>query len=208
MMKRCYDIFFSFLGLAVVSPALLVIGLAVKMSDGGPVFFRQKRVGWRGKNFRIWKFRTMIVGAEKMGLSITRSGDARVTRVGRVLRRTKLDELPQLWNVLRGEMSFVGPRPEVPHYVEQYTVQQRKVLQLKPGITDVATLAFRHEEELLRSAQDAESFYIQCCIPKKIELNLAYTQRATLWEDSKIIWRTLFGRRDSLHAFMLEAPRR
>jgi lipopolysaccharide/colanic/teichoic acid biosynthesis glycosyltransferase len=192
VVKRSHDIVFAALGLLILSPFLLVIALAVKLSDAGPVFFLQQRVGRYGRSFWIWKFRTMVVGAEKRGPSVTKAGDQRVTNLGRILRETKLDELPQLWNVLRGEMSFVGPRPEVPRYVARYTAQQREVLNLTPGITDLATLQFRHEEELLRNVPDAEKFYIECCLPKKIELNLEYNRNANLWQDTQIILRSVF----------------
>ncbi|MDB6121280.1 MAG: glycosyl transferase [Pedosphaera sp.] len=193
-LKRFYDLLFSFLGLMVLSPLLVLIGVVVKVSDGGPVFFRQPRVGFHGEIFRIWKFRTMIVNAERIGLSVTRNGDPRITMVGRFLRKTKMDELPQLWNVFKGEMSLVGPRPEVSKYVDRYTSEQRKVLALKPGITDLATLEFRNEEELLKSVEDVESFYLSYCVPRKIELNLQYARKANLWQDSKIILQTLLPR--------------
>jgi len=189
--KRFYDLFFSIVGLALLSPLFLLIAFLVKCSDGGPVFFRQSRVGLRGRIFSIWKFRTMIVDAESTGASVTRGGDSRITPIGRILRKLKADELPQLLNVAIGEMSLVGPRPEVPRYVRHYTEQQRKVLELKPGITDLATLAFRNEEELLKSADDLENFYINVCVPEKIKLNLRYAERASLWQDTKIILRTL-----------------
>jgi lipopolysaccharide/colanic/teichoic acid biosynthesis glycosyltransferase len=190
--KRAYDVFFAALGLVVLAPFLLLLALIVKVSDGGPVLFKQQRMGQHGRLFRIWKYRTMVVNAEQQGLSLTAGGDPRITPVGRWLRRWKLDELPQLWNVLRGDMSLVGPRPEVPVYVDQYTEAQRQVLELKPGITDLATLEFRDEEELLREAPDPERFYVSHCIGRKIELNLRYARTATLWEDTKIILRTLF----------------
>jgi len=190
--KRTFDASFAGLGLVVLSPILLLVAVLIKFSDGGPVFFLQKRIGQYGRRFWIWKFRTMIVGAEKHGPSITRGGDQRVTVIGRFLRKTKLDELPQLWNVLRGEMSFVGPRPEVPRYVARYTPAQREVLDLKPGITDLASVEFRHEEELLRNAPDAEKFYTEYCLPKKIALNLQYHRQANLWQDTRIILRTIF----------------
>jgi len=191
MLKRLYDLFFATLGLLTLGVPLLIVALAVKLGDGGPVFFLQDRVGQGGRRFKIRKFRTMVVNAEKLGLSITSGGDRRITRVGKFLRRTKLDELPQLWNVLRGDMSFVGPRPEVPRYVDIYTPAQRAVLDLKPGITDLATLEFRNEEELLRQAPDPERFYIDYCIGRKIELNLAYARHAGILDDTVIILRTL-----------------
>jgi lipopolysaccharide/colanic/teichoic acid biosynthesis glycosyltransferase len=189
--KRTYDVILAALGLLVLSPFLLLIALLMKLIDRGPILFLQRRVGQHGRPFWIWKFRTMVVGAEKHGPSVTKAGDQRVTTIGRILRKTKLDELPQLWNVLRGEMSFVGPRPEVPRYVAQYTTEQREVLNLKPGITDLATLEFRHEEDLLRNVPDTEKFYVEHCLPKKIELNLKYNRQANLWHDTQIIVRSL-----------------
>ncbi len=201
-MKRVFDFVVAGVGLVVLSPLLLVIALAVKLSSPGPVLFRQKRVGFGGKGFWMLKFRSMRVDAEETGPSITQEGDTRVTRIGRLLRKTKLDELPQLWNVVVGEMSLVGPRPEVPEYVLRYTAKQRRVLQLKPGITSPATLEFRNEEEMLReeigaaeSAADwerVENFYVEYCMPRKIELNLEYAERASLWQDFLIILRTVF----------------
>lgn len=192
MLKRAFDIFWSVLGLLVLAPIGLLLALIVKLSDGGPVFYSQTRVGRFGRPFRILKFRSMVPDADKLGLSVTKDGDPRITRIGRFLRKSKLDELPQLWNVLKGEMSFVGPRPEVPRYVACYNDPQKTVLTLRPGITDLATLYFRDEEELLRSAADTEAFYLEHCVPRKIELNLAYASGANLWEDTKIILRTLF----------------
>jgi lipopolysaccharide/colanic/teichoic acid biosynthesis glycosyltransferase len=189
--KRAFDLSFSIVGLLFLSPVFGLLAVAVKLSDGGPVFYRQQRVGQGGLLFAILKFRSMVVNAEQVGLSVTKEGDPRVTRIGRFMRKTKLDELPQLWNVLRGDMSFVGPRPEVPRYVEKYTTEQKRVLALKPGITDLATLEFRNEEELLRTAADTEKFYLEYCVPRKIELNLAYAKTANVREDIKIIIRTL-----------------
>lgn len=191
MSKRIFDLLFATVGLVFLSPLFLVLAALVKLSDGGSVFFRQERVGRDGRPFRILKFRSMVANADKLGLSVTRDGDARITRIGRWLRKTKLDELPQLWNVFVGDMSFVGPRPEVPRYVEKYTPDQRRVLALKPGITDLATLKFRNEEELLRTATDTEKFYLDYCVPRKIELNLAYARTANVWEDTKIILQTV-----------------
>ena len=189
--KRLYDLGFSGMGLLCLSPVFLVLAVIVKVSDGGPVFYRQERVGVGGRRFRIWKFRSMVVDADRLGIAVTRDGDVRITRIGRFLRKTKLDELPQLWNVWVGDMSLVGPRPEVPRYVERYTPEQRVILELKPGITDLATLKFRNEEELLREAEDTERFYVEYCVPRKIELNLEYARGAGLWSDTVIILRTL-----------------
>lgn len=201
--KRSYDFAFSLLGLLLLGPVFLLVAVAIKLSDPGPVLFRQKRIGLRGDPFWILKFRTMVVDAEKRGLSVTRDGDPRVTKIGWLLRKSKLDELPQLINVLKGEMSLVGPRPEVSRYVAYYTPEQTRVLELKPGITDLATLAFRNEEELLKTADNVEAFYLRECLPRKINLNLEYARRANLWEDTKIIIRTvcpwLFCRREERH---------
>jgi lipopolysaccharide/colanic/teichoic acid biosynthesis glycosyltransferase len=189
--KRVFDVACSLLGLFVLSPLFLLLALAVKAGDGGPVFFRQQRVGFRGKLFWIYKFRSMRPNAGQMGAQVTRQGDPRITPLGRWLRRYKLDELPQLWNVLRGDMSFVGPRPEVPRYVEKYTPEQRRILDYRPGITDLATLSFRNEEQLLRDADNPEEFYIQHCVPRKFALNLEYARQASFVKDLFIIAQTL-----------------
>lgn len=189
--KRFYDVVFSFAGLVVLSPVFLLIAALIKIADGGDVFYRQVRVGLHGRPFRICKFRTMTSAADQAGPSVTKDGDARVTWVGRILRKAKLDELPQLWNVLKGEMSLVGPRPEVPHYVQHYTAEQRDILRFKPGITDLATLCFRDEEALLGNAENVEEFYIRQCIPRKLGLNREYSNRANLLSDTWIILRTI-----------------
>ncbi len=191
MAKRGFDVLASGLGLALLWPVFLVVWLLIKLDDGGALFFRQTRVGWRGRPFEIVKFRTMRAGADRAGPEITAAGDARITGAGRWLRRTKLDELPQLWNVLRGDMSFVGPRPEVPKYVARYTSEQRRVLDLRPGITDEASLEFREEETLLASADDPERVYVEHCVPRKIALNLAYAAHASVWRDFGVILRTI-----------------
>ncbi len=189
--KRLYDVFFSFCGLAVLSPFFVVTAALIKLADGGAVFYRQMRVGLHGQPFSIWKFRTMVPGADRMGTLVTGDGDPRVTWIGRILRKTKLDELPQLWNVLKGEMSLVGPRPEVSKYVERYTPEQRRILNLKPGITDLASINFRNEELLLKNADDVEEFYVRHCIPRKLKLNLEYAKRANLFSDTWIILQTI-----------------
>jgi lipopolysaccharide/colanic/teichoic acid biosynthesis glycosyltransferase len=189
--KRAFDIVFSFVGLICLLPFGALIALAIKLSDGGRVFYLQQRVGRFGKLFNIVKFRTMVVNADRLGPSVTQDEDPRITKIGRLLRKTKLDELPQLWNVLTGSMSFVGPRPEVSRYVARYTPEQRQILNYKPGITDLATLVFRDEEALLRGATDVEEFYVKHCIPRKFHLNLQYARRANLIEDVIIIAETL-----------------
>ena len=189
--KRAYDVFLSCCGFVVLSPLLVVIAALIKVSDGGAVFYRQFRVGMHGRPFLICKFRTMVPLADSTGPLVTGDRDARVTRIGRILRKTKLDELPQLWNVLKGEMSLVGPRPEVSKYVEQYTPEQRKILDFKPGITDPASFHFRNEEMLLKNADHLEEFYIRHCIPRKVQLNLEYAEKANLLSDTWIILQTI-----------------
>jgi lipopolysaccharide/colanic/teichoic acid biosynthesis glycosyltransferase len=189
--KRLFDIVCSALGLLLLLPLSLLIALAIKLAEGGPVFYGQIRVGQFGKPFRIWKFRSMVKEADKLGLPLTPEADCRITPLGSFLRRFKLDELPQLWNVLVGEMSFVGPRPEVPRYVEQYTAEQRDILRYKPGITDIASMLFRNEQALLQGCSDVEDFYLRYCLPKKIELNRQYATRANLAQDLWIILQTL-----------------
>ena len=189
--KRLFDILCAAIGILVLLPVGLLIGLLVKLSDGGPVFYTQTRIGQFGRLFRMRKFRSMVVNADQVGPPVTQGQDRRITRLGRFLRKTKLDELPQLWNVLVGEMSFVGPRPEVPRYVERYSPEQREILRQKPGITDMATMLFRNEEALLRGTADVEQFYVRYCLPKKIELNRQYAERASLVQDIWIIVQTL-----------------
>lgn len=191
MAKRAFDLFWALLGLALLSPVLLAVAAAVKLEDGGPVFFRQVRVGQGGRLFRIWKFRTMGVDAERRGAAITVGEDPRITKVGRRLRDLKLDELPQLLNVAAGEMSLVGPRPEVPKYVDHYTEAQRAILDLRPGITDLASIKYRRESELLARAEDPEATYLREIVPDKIRINLAYAAQAGLWSDFRVILATL-----------------
>jgi len=189
--KRVFDLAVAGAGLVILSPLLLLVAAAVKLGDGGPVFYRQARVGRGGRPFQMLKFRTMRVNADRDGLAITAAGDARITTVGRFLRKAKLDELPQFWNVLRNDMSIVGPRPEVPRYVDLYTPEQRRVLDLKPGITDEASVVFRDEEALLAKAGNTETYYIEYCLPRKIDLNLEYARRANVFRDALVIIRTV-----------------
>jgi len=191
--KRLFDLCWTIPGLLVLWPAFLVIAVLIKLDDGGAVFFRQLRVGRYGREFRVWKFRTMIARAEQCGGPLTVGDDPRITRVGRWLRHSKLDELPQLFNVLAGQMSLVGPRPEVPHYVARYTPDQRRVLDLVPGITDPASIAYRDESALLAQAPDWERQYIEVIMPEKIRLNLAYAARATQWKDFLVVVVTLLS---------------
>lgn len=191
LLKRMFDVVMASLGLLLLLPVGLLIALFIKLSEGGPIFYTQIRIGQFGRSFPIRKFRSMVVNADKLGLPVTPQGDPRITWIGRWLRKTKLDELPQLWNVLVGQMSFVGPRPEVPRYVDRYTSGQREILRLKPGITDLASVLFRNEEELLRGSADVEEFYVRYCLPKKIDLNRRYAERAGLLQDIWIILQTL-----------------
>lgn len=190
MAKRAFDLLLSALGLLLLAPVLLLIALWVKLDSPGPVFFRQERVGRFGRPFFIHKFRTMRV--DNAGLQITVGVDPRITRAGRVLRTAKLDELPQLWDVLRGAMSLVGPRPEVPRYVALYPPKLREiVLSVRPGITDPASLSFRNESELLAAAADPEREYVEVVMPTKLRLAAAYVRRATLRTDLRVILATL-----------------
>jgi len=190
MATRFVDISGAILGLVLLSPLLLFCGLWVKLDSPGPIFYRATRVGQRGRLFRLYKFRTMVVGADRLGPGITVSADSRVTRSGRVLRKTKLDELPQLLNVLRGEMSLVGPRPEDPRYLDEYTPAQRRILEFRPGLTSAASLAYRNEEELL-SGPNSDQIYRQQVLPTKLAADLAYFDRRTVFTDLALIFRTV-----------------
>ena len=194
MAKRLFDLIAAAAGLLLLSPLLLIVALAVKLDSPGPVFFRQVRVGRHGREFRIHKFRTMrqAVGGEASAPQITVGADPRITRVGALLRRTKLDELAQLIDVLRGEMSLVGPRPEVPRYVAQYPDRFReRVLSVRPGITDPASLAFRDEGALLARAGDPERAYVDVVLPAKLELSVRYIERASFASDLRLIAATV-----------------
>ena len=187
---RTFDLVAAILGLVVLSPLLLGLAAVVKGGDGGPILYRAHRVGQGGRLFWLYKFRTMIVGADRQGPGITLRADTRVTPVGRWLRRTKLDELPQLLNVVRGDMALVGPRPEDPRYVALYTPTQRDILSVRPGMTSAASLAFRHEASLL-SGKDWETIYTTEVMSRKLKIDLAYAQRRTLWSDVVLVLRTL-----------------
>ena len=190
-LKRAMDVLVSGGALLVIWPILLLIALAIKIDDPGPVFYRQVRVGRGGKPFRIFKFRTMVVDADKKGLSITVGQDKRITRMGALLRKTKLDELAQLLNVFVGDMSFVGPRPEVQRYVDLYTPYQRQVLLVRPGIADYASIAYRNENDLLAGADDPERMYIEEIMPAKIELNMKYLREISPIADLRLIFGTI-----------------
>ena len=191
MLKRIFDLFWSTAGLCLLWPVFLLVGLLVKIEDGGPIFFYQRRIGWHGHPFLMWKFRTMVVDAEKIGSSLTVGRDPRITRVGHWLRASKVDELPQLLNVWTGDMSLVGPRPEVQKYVDIYSEEQRKVLELRPGITDLASVKYRRESELLAASSDPDQTYVVEIMPEKIRINLEYAAKASVWTDFQVILLTL-----------------
>ena len=189
-MKRIFDIFFSFSGLLLLSPLFLVLAVWISMDSRGGVFYRQLRVGRGNRDFRLIKFRSMRTDADKAGLITVGGHDPRITRSGYFIRKYKLDELPQLINVLKGDMSFVGPRPEVRKYVDMYTPEQLHVLDVRPGITDESSIRYRNENELLATADDPERFYIETVMPDKLRINLEYVQNHSLWGDIKLIFRT------------------
>lgn len=194
-MKRIFDIISSLLGLIILSPLLIILAFWVGLSSKGGVFYSQTRVGRGNKDFKVLKFRSMALGSDQKGLlSIGKDGrDPRVTRVGYVLRRYKLDELPQLLNVLKGDMSLVGPRPEVRKYVNLYNKAQLEVLKVRPGITDMASIAFKNENDLLAKADNPEEFYVKVIMPKKINMSLKYLNERSFLKDINIIFKTILG---------------
>ena len=191
MTKRAFDIIVSLLGLVALSPVMLAASVMVKLTSPGPILFRQERMGRAFRSFQILKFRTMMPDAPQLGGQLTAGRDPRITGIGHLLRKTKLDELPQLWNVLKGEMSFVGPRPEVPRYVEIYRDDYEQLLTVRPGITDLASLKYRHEAEILGRADDPESAYRNEILPDKIRLAKEYIDRSSFWFDIRLIFKTL-----------------
>lgn len=192
IVKRIFDLFCSLLGILFLAPLLLLICVWIKYDSSGPVFFRQERVGQFGRIFRIFKFRTMSLDAEAKGLQITVGEDPRITRSGRFLRHYKLDELPQLLNVISGEMSLVGPRPEVPRYVSLYPETVRKqVLSVRPGITDYASIEYKAENTILGHAADPEKAYIEEIMPVKLQYYRRYVSERSLWVDVVLIFRTI-----------------
>ncbi|WP_299877323.1 sugar transferase [uncultured Cocleimonas sp.] len=192
--KRLFDLFFVIPGLLVLAPFLLIIALVIKLKDGGNVLFKQVRVGKNGKYFDVLKFRTMVLDAEKLGNKVTTGDDPRITPIGRVLRKYKLDELPQLINVLKGEMSLVGPRPEVPEYVEFYPEETRSiVLSVPPGMTDKASIEFVNENDLLSGSEDPVSDYKNKVLPIKLKYYVEYVKERSLWMDFKLIIKTVIA---------------
>ncbi len=191
-MKRIFDVLASGLGLIVLSPLFLILAIWIKLDSKGPVFYRQVRVGYKNKDFRIYKFRSMRVGADKGSLVTIGGHDPRVTKSGYFIRKFKFDELPQLINVFLGDMSLVGPRPEVRHYVDYWTPKQMHVLDVKPGITDPASIKFRNENELMEKAEDPEKYYIEVIMQEKIKLYLEYVEKHSFLYDIGLIFKTFW----------------
>ena len=192
-MKRIMDFILSFLGLIVLSPLLLILAIAIKLESPGPTFYRGVRVGRNGKPFKIFKFRSMVENADKLGADSTSANDMRVTRVGHFIRKFKLDEFSQLINVLLGDMSLVGPRPEVQKFVDMYTREEKQILTVRPGITDWASIKFHNEGEIIESSgiKDADAAYALLIRPEKLKLQLEYVKKHNIWIDFKIIFVTL-----------------
>ncbi|MBX7181421.1 MAG: sugar transferase [Bacteroidia bacterium] len=193
MLKRFLDIFLSLAILLAITPILVFIAMAIKWGSKGPVFYRQVRIGKDGKPFQIFKFRTMRPDSDKLGLLTVGGRDPRITAIGYYLRKYKLDELPQFLNVLAGEMSIVGPRPEVKKYVDLYSTEQKRVLEVRPGITDYASLLYKDENDVLAKYPDPEQAYIDIVMPHKLKINLEYINNRSFWMDLKIIVLTAKG---------------
>ena len=191
VVKRIFDFLFSLFGIIILSPIFIIVSIAIKLDSKGSILFLQKRVGRYGKEFNIYKFRTMVTDAEKLGKQITVGKDNRITRVGAFLRKFKIDELPQLFNVLKGDMSLVGPRPEVPKYVALYNEEQRKVLDIRPGITDMASLRYKDENDILGKVDNPEEYYINVIMKDKLNLNLEYIEKSNVFFDIYLILKTI-----------------
>lgn len=189
--KRIFDFVVSLIGAILLSPILLIVAIAIKIDSKGKVLFLQKRVGRYGKPFYIYKFRTMVTDAEKLGKQITVGKDERITKVGAFLRKYKIDELPQLLNVVKGDMSLVGPRPEVPRYVDLYSKEERKVLEVRPGITDLASLRYKDENDILAKVENPEEYYINVIMKDKLKLNLEYIEKSNILFDISLIFKTI-----------------
>lgn len=191
--KRVFDIFISALMLIALSPLFFVLAVAIKIDSRGPVFYRQERVTRYGKKFRIFKFRTMIQDADKIGTKVTINNDERITRVGKFIRKCRLDEIAQLIDVFRGKMTFVGVRPEVPEYVEEYTPEMKATLLLPAGITNLACIYYKNEDKLLSCAENANQVYIEKIMPEKMRWNLKGIKKFSLWSDIKLMFKTFFA---------------
>ncbi|WP_462372965.1 sugar transferase [Alistipes shahii] len=191
-MKRIFDIAASGCGLLVLLPLFVVLAVWIKLDSKGPIFYRQTRVGRYNRDFRLFKFRSMYVGADKQGLITVGGHDPRISRSGYFIRKYKLDELPQLINVFIGDMSLVGPRPEVRKYVDMYTSEQMHVLDVRPGITDMASIRYRNENEMLESADDPDKYYVDFIMQDKLRINLEYVAKHSFWFDLKLIFKTFY----------------
>lgn len=191
--KRCFDFFVSMLMLLILSPVFVILAIAIKIDSRGPVFFRQERVTQYGKKFRIFKFRTMVNNADKLGSQVTVSNDMRITKVGRFIRKCRLDEVSQLIDVWRGKMSFVGTRPEVYKYVEKYTDEMMATLLLPAGVTSEASIKFKNEDELLKDAENADETYVEVVLPQKMEYNLQSLKKFGFWRDIGTMFKTVFA---------------
>lgn len=191
-MMRVFDFIISFIGIIILSPIFALAAFLVKFSSPGPIIYSQERVGLHGRLFQLFKFRSMVDKADQLGTSVTTGKDPRITRIGKILRKTKLDELPQLWNVMRGDMSFVGPRPDVPEIVNNYNLEMRRILEVRPGITSNATLHLRNEEELLSLARDPDRAYEEIFIPAKVQLAMEHIEKKSFLFDFKILLQTIW----------------
>ncbi|TBN06546.1 sugar transferase [Hyunsoonleella flava] len=192
MIKRIFDLVFSFLGLVILFPVLAIIAIIIKLDSKGPILFIQERVGQYNKEFNIYKFRTMYVKSQKKGLLTIGDNDSRVTKIGYFLRKYKIDEFPQLFNIIKGDMSFVGPRPELRYYVNFYGQDDMVIFKLKPGITGLASLEYRNEVELLKKAKDPEKYFIETIIPDKLRYNKLYLKKQSFMFDLKLIFKTVY----------------
>ena len=193
MLKRSFDILVSALALILLAPFFLILAVVIKLTSRGPVFYKGKRVGRGGDIFLMHKFRSMVVNADQMGTDLTPQGDPRVTKVGRFLRRTKIDELPQIIDVLKGSMSLVGPRPESPLYTRYYDDRQKRVLSVRPGIVGPAQIKYRHEELILKDREDPDTYYVQELMPRKLEIDLDYSENRSLLLDIVILFKALLA---------------
>lgn len=191
IIKRVFDILVSLLLLIILLPVFIILSIVIKIDSKGPVFFRQERVTEYGRVFKIFKFRTMVSGADKMGSQVTVKDDCRITRLGKLLRKSRIDEIPQLINILIGDMSFVGTRPEVLKYVELYTNEMKATLLMKAGVTSLASIKFKDEEKLLQSSDDVDKSYIENVLPKKMEYNLEYIKKFNFFYDIKLMFMTV-----------------
>ena len=192
-LKRCFDFFVSLLMLIVLSPLFLILAIAIKIDSKGPVFYRQKRVTQYGKVFRIFKFRTMVKNADKIGTQVTIGNDARITRVGRFIRKCRLDEICQLIDIFRGKMTFVGTRPEVPKYVANYTEEMLATLLLPAGVTSLTSIYYKNEDELLSEADNIDETYVKQILPEKMKYNLMAIKKFGFWKDIKVMFMTAFA---------------